>query len=210
MFSISYLNEFLSFNGNVGFLEEIIERKRRKELGRINREIEELKRRGPDFHPSPDDRSSSSSDGGSSSHFRSGFTGVSSKYLVGALIIILLALFWYDQMRVDSLGDKVTEAEQRTTSLQEQLDTALGQLNETKDMLLHKEQKERNLSSQYLDVQQEILDLKKEILNLNSTVKMKEDSINDLTTKISDKDGIIKDLKNCIKNDSITDKEDCL
>ena len=190
----------------MGFIQNWIDRKRRRELERINREIEELKRRGPDFyaHDSSKEKPKASTPimmpavGGSSPR---------GKGWVWLVILVFISLAVYQWFKVDSLEDDFEAKEQEALLLRDQLDLALLHLNKTESELGVKKVVEANLSEQYQDLQQEITTFQQAMISLNATLTSQ---IDDLNEEVSEQDAYILALKVCIRNDSIPDKEDCL
>ncbi len=191
----------------MGFVQDWIDRKRRRELERVNREIEELKRRGPDFTHHDSSRPSIKP---ATMNTSSGKPFLKSPVTITLLILVLFGLFLYYFSRVSSLEDDYDAREQEFITLKDKFDQALLQLNKTENELGIKKVVEANLSSQYSDLKSDIDDLENEMDYLNDTIAEKEVEINDLNKEVAEKNKYIDALKMCIKNDTITDKEDCL
>ena len=207
VFSTIYLNTPLPFDNKVGFVQDWIDRKRRRELERVNREIEELKRRGPDFTHHDSNRPSIKTTVVNTSPGRS---FLKSPVTIVLLILVLFGLFLYYFTRVSSLEDDYDAKEQEIITLKDRFDQALLQLNKTENELGIKKVVEANLSSQYSDLKRDIDDLENELNYLNDTLAKKDVEISDLNKEMDEKNNYINALKICIKNDTITDKEDCL
>lgn len=190
----------------MGFIQNWIDRKRRRELERINREIEELKRRGPDFYARDSSRKKPKI---STPIVMPTLSGSSprGKVWVWLVILALLGLAVYQWFRTDSVEDDLEAKEQEALLLRDQLDLALLHLNKTESELVVKKVVEANLSEQYQDLQQEITSLQQTMTFLNTTLTSQ---IDDLNEEVSEQDAYILALKVCIRNDSIPDKEDCL
>ena len=193
----------------MGIIQNWIDRKRRKELERINYEIEELKRRGPDFSHRESDKKSikkptlplaTAGMGSGKSHFQGkGFAVI--------LFIFLVAVIVFHMWNTRSLNDEYDKKEQEALLLRDQLDLALAHLNKPESELGVKKIVEANLSEQSQDLQQEIVDLQDAMSSLNLSLS---NEIGDLRVELAENDKYTDALKICIKNDSISDKEDCL
>ena len=140
----------------------------------------------------------------------SGKPFLKSPVTITLLILVLFGLFLYYFSRVSSLEDDYDAREQEFITLKDKFDQALLQLNKTENELGIKKVVEANLSSQYSDLKSDIDDLENEMDYLNDTIAEKEVEINDLNKEVAEKNKYIDALKMCIKNDTITDKEDCL
>ena len=190
----------------MGYFQELVDKKRKRELERINKEIEELKRKGPDFvqrerRDVPKGNIEVSSKGGGS---------MKALPLVWILIIIIIGGGIYHFIRLNSLSDGYEAKKEEVIQLQEDLANALSQINATVSELEVKEKVEANLSMQYIELQVDLANFKILFNDLNKTVFEQEETIAELNNDIDDKDDRIKELKDCIKNNSISDKDDCL
>ena len=188
----------------MGFVQNWIDRNRRRELERINHEIEELKRRGPDF-VQRDSKEHAKQSMGSSGH---SFLRASPFVIIIGILII--GLFAYYYQRASSLEDDYDAQEEKALVLQNKLDQALLQLNKTESELGVKRVVEANLSFQYSDLQKEVGVLQVSLNLMNKTLNEQNNDISNLNKDLQEKDDYINDLKRCIKNNTITDKEDCL
>jgi hypothetical protein len=187
----------------VGFFQDWVDRRRRRELEKINREIEDLKKKGPDYVPSQEKDRSGSSPGVRVSASKP--TGV-----IIVLILLLIGLLVFHFFRIGSLKADFSVQEEDMLQLQEDLTRALEEINLTQSALEIKERVESNLTTKYVDLKDDVVDLKIALSEVNNSLQNKEDEIADKTQELNDLDDYVDELKDCIKNDSITDKEDCL
>lgn len=188
----------------MGFIQNWIDRKRRRELERINREIEELKRRGPDFTRREAvvmKKESIKGTGG-------GMFTAKAWSIILLLALIGVAAFY--QWKMGDLKEAKDATMQQVTHLQSQLSQALAELNKTEEELEEKEMTKASLSTQYAGLQQEVVDLKELVKELNMTLATTEDEVSDLTQELLEKDLYLEALEACIENNTIDDKEDCL
>lgn len=189
----------------MGFVQNWIDRKRRKELEQINREIEELKRKGPDFsHHTQEQIKHTSTKMSSSSH------STSKKPLIIVLLILLVGLLIYGWITIGGLQQELDDQEQETLQLRDQLDLALLHLNSTAKELDIKESVEANLSVQYKDLQADFKNLEQDMRSLSKILADTQDDLNDTQQNLLEKEEYIDELIDCIDNNTITDKEDCI
>ncbi|MEK6839782.1 MAG: hypothetical protein AABX72_02495 [Nanoarchaeota archaeon] len=190
----------------MGFIQNWIDRKRRRELEQINREIEELKRKGPDFSHHTQERIKQSPTKMVTS---SGTDSSKGPWIIGC-IIILLGLVLYGWITITSLQSELDNQEEETLQLRDELDLALLHLNTTAKELDIKESVKANLSGQYKDLQDQFRVLEQSMRALNKSFIDMGDELNDTQQELLEKEGYIDDLVDCIDNNSITDKEDCI
>ena len=190
----------------MGFVQNWIDRKRRRELERINREIEELKRKGPDFSHHTQERIKNAP---TKMVFPSSGTS-SKKPWVIAMIIILLGLVIYEWITISGLQIDLDDQEQETLKLRDQLDLTLLHLNTTAKELDIKESVEANLSEQYKDLQGQFKTLEQTMHTINSTLEDKNEELLDLQEQLLEETIYANALIDCIENNSISDKEDCI
>mgnify|MGYP001572748633 CR=1 FL=1 len=187
----------------MGFVQNWIDRRRRRELERINQEIEDLKRRGPDYIPREQRPSLAPS--------RSSPQPImTARTLCVLLSVVVIGLIVYYQMEMGSLKEDFVSKDEEALTLQNKLDQALVELNKTEGELQVKKQTETTLTTQYSDLQEEIDSLNDALYDMNKTLAGKDDEIQDTQQELDDTKKVLKDMEHCIENNTIDDKEDCL
>jgi len=194
---ISYLNT-PTCRQHMGFIQNWMDRRRRKELEHINREIEELKRRGPDYVPH--DHKTVTTQKASSGN----------KLLWIIFFVFVIGIVVFYQMKLGSLKEQQTTQQQDYDALQIKLDDVVALLNQTEKQLQDKQKKETTLTSQYSDLQGEILDLSKGLTKANAQIMQLEDELNATQEALDKQKELYKELENCVDNNTITDKDDCI
>ena len=191
----------------MGFVQNWIDRKRRRELERINNEIEELKRQGPDFISREKAAELTKRESALKVQTKSSFKMTFIAIILAAVVVFM---FFYYHDKVGTLQKDLDSKENETIALQDKLDYASSQLNQTSNQLEQKAQKEMDLNSQQATMQGHINSLKKGLKDLNETVSSQQDDISDLTHEVQDKQHRIDELESCISNNTITNKMDCI
>lgn len=191
----------------MSIIQDWIDRKRRKELERVNREIEELKRRGPDYVSRERSMDMTRKDMIASSMKRSTFK---MGYVAALLAVLVIFLFFYYHNRVSTLQGNFDDKEKEAQDFHNKLAFALSQLNQTTNQLEQKAAAEANLSTQYTTMQGDISTLKKIIRDMNETISTQLDDIADLNHQMQNKQLRIDAFEACISNSSISNKMDCL
>ena len=180
-----------------------LERRRKTQLEQINQQIEELKRRGPDYTSIPDKTLSSRSQ-------RNANSGSTPILIMSICIIALIAVSIFAWTRITALNKKYSEVEESYEDILAQKKTLQTQLNQTTSQLEEKKEAAQDLSKQYIDLEQEITFLEGKIDDLNDTITSQTTSIKDLQEQVQERDNVINQIEECILNSSIEDKEDCI
>ena len=190
----------------MSIVESWIDRKRRKELETINKQIEDLKRKGPDFSTQPPKLQPSSPISilprGSSS-----FSGVLGKIISGLLILGLLFLVFHykgDATRIQQAHENATE---QLALFNNQINATSAELEQLRAIL---KQQEANLTEGYTQFSTKIKSLQTTIDGLNITLISRDDEIAELKNDTKALKIYIDDLEDCIDNNSVEDKEDCI
>ncbi len=187
----------------MGMIKRWLERRRKTQLEQINQQIEELKRRGPDYTSIPDKTLSSRSQ-------RNANSGSTPILIMSICIIALIAVSIFAWTRITALNKKYSEVEESYEDILAQKKTLQTQLNQTTSQLEEKKEAAQDLSKQYIDLEQEITFLEGKIDDLNDTITSQTTSIKDLQEQVQERDNVINQIEECILNSSIEDKEDCI
>lgn len=188
-------------------LKTWFEKRRLKELERINREIETLKDQGPHYlHNKENPHAGIRGDKG----YIKRDTNFGFLLLIGLCLIAIIWLSLFYRQKFNDLSDQYN---QKLTELQEtsiHLSNLTMELNQTKYRLQFKERVESDLSSQYIDLTEQKEVLEKEIKELEADIGSKKTEIENLKKDVAAKAKKINDLKDCILDDDVDDKEDCI
>lgn len=191
----------------MGIFGKWLEKRRMNELTRINKEIEALKQHGPHYMEDKEKKSVSSSSGG---RYVKKDTNFGLLLLVGLCIVAIIGLSLFFKQRFDRLSDNYNEKLNELESVKSQYANTTTQLNETSSKLAFKEKVEKDLSGQYKSLETRNKDLTTDNTALEDQVDQLNDKVSTLQDTIKTKDKTIKDIKDCINDNDVDDKEDCI
>lgn len=184
-------------------INDWMERRRKKELERINREIEALKQHGPLYQK--EDKGLKSE-----GKYLKRDTNFGMFVVVGLCLVAIIGLSLFYRQKFTTLSDEYETKLSELNLAQNRLDNLTRNLNETQSKLKFKEKVETDLSTQYTGLAEEKEALEGQISDLEDEVKNKKDEIDSLKTTVQEKDRRLRDIIDCIENNRIEDKEDCL
>lgn len=186
----------------MGFIERWIDKRRQQELERINRQLEDLKRRGPDF----------AKQGGESPVVLMK-EGGGSKFLLWFLlvcVVLLIGILIYSSFQISSLKEESTQRDATIVLLQKDVINMSTLIDVLQEEIDTKQSSASELGTKYSDAQADLADLEVRLAALNTTLQEKDKEITSLKQQSDERGVLLDELEACIKNDSITDKEDCL
>lgn len=181
-----------------------LEKRRRSELERINREIEALKTQGP-LHFEKEDKGLRS--GGK---YLKRDTNFGMFVVIGLCLIAIIGLSLYYRQKFSTISDEYDSKVKDLELAQDKLSNMTSTLNETQSKLKFKEKVESDLSKQYSGLSETKEQLETQIADLTQQIEDKKSEIATLKTAIEDKTRKLDEMKDCIRDDHIEDKEDCL
>jgi len=185
----------------MGFIGKWAEKRRTSELERISKEIEALKNEGPSYSAPKEvtGRSYTKKD-----------VNIGLLILVGLAIIGMIGLSLFYKGKFDDLTEKYDTKLAEVEDLNKKYQETTLTLNETSEQLSFKEQVEKDLSDQYKTMQDKNKDLEGEKTDLLQQVEDLNDKVKDKEDEITAKNKIIQDIQDCIEDNNVTDKEDCI
>lgn len=180
-----------------------LEKRRRKQLERINREIEALKHHGPLYEKE---------DLGlkSQGKYLKRDTNFGMFVVIGLCLIAIIGLSLFYRQKFSALSEEYGAKVDELMFAEARLKNLTFTLNETKTRLKFKERVEADLSNQYTGLAETKEELEKQITDLKDELNTSEAEINDLKALVQEKERRIRDMIDCIEDDDIEDKEDCV
>ena len=139
--------------------------------------------------------------------------GGSNKFLLWFLlvcVVLLIGILIYSSLQISSLKEESTQRDATIVLLQKDainMSTLIDVLQEELDT---KQSSASELGTKYSDAQADLAVLEVRITALNATLQEKDKEIGSLRQQFDERGDLLDELEACIKNDSITDKEDCL
>lgn len=196
-------------HNNMKFIRKWLEKRRLKKLDIISKEIEALKNQGPHYmiekkHKKPDFGMKVEG------KYIKKDTNFTLLLIIGLCLIAIVALSLFYRHRFSVISEKYDTKLNELNELSIRLNNLTSNLNETQSKLKFKEKVEKDLSSQYVGLEEEKETLENQIKSLQDQIELKSKEIDDLKKIIQEKDKKLDDLIDCIQDDDIDDKEDCL
>ncbi len=180
-----------------------LEKRRHKELERINREIEALKQHGPFFER--EDKGLKSQ-----GKYLKRDTNFGMFVVIGLCLIAIIGLSLFYRQKFSVLAEEYETRVHDLELTQLRLANLTKNLNETETKLRFKERVEADLSTQYSGLADLKENLEGQIKDLEKKVKDKEAELDDLKLVVQEKERRVRDLIDCIEDDDFEDKEDCI
>ncbi len=182
-----------------------MERRRIKELEKVNQELEQLKsnplaRRA--------EKSSSSKIAVEKTTNHTSAAGKSLLVILGFLFLIGLAIYY--RGKAADLKDEQQKVLGELDTMKTDLADVSEALDERESQLRVRQMKEQNLSTQHRLLEDTISALDKKIAQLENDLSTKDSQIYNLTADLRHRDERIENLTRCIDDNDITDKEDCI
>jgi len=195
----------------MGFIGKWIEKRRLKKLDIISKEIEALKSRGPHYMIEKKLKKEKPDLGVRvEGKYIKKDTNFNLLLIIGLCLIVIVVLSLFYKQRFSVLTDKYNQKLNELSALGLQLSNLTSALNETDSKLKFKERVEKDLSTQYVGLEEEKESLESQIRSLQQDIEKKVKEIDDLKKAVLDKDAILDQLEECILDDDVENKEDCL
>lgn len=195
----------------MGFIRKLIEKRRLKKLDIISKEIEALKSHGPHYLAEKKLKKEKPDVGVKvEGRYIRKDTNFNLLLIIGLCLIVIVALSLFYKQRFSVLTEKYNAKLNVLSELSLRLENLTSSLNETRSKLKFKENVEKDLSTQYVSLEEENEALAKQIQDLKLDLENKAKEINDLKDALELKTRELNDIRDCILDDDIEDKEDCL
>ena len=186
----------------MSFIGKWLGKRRIRKLEEINREIEALKVRGPGYIESKEKAKIGT--------FVMRDTSFGLLIILILCIIAIIGLSLLYRQKFSDITDKYNEKLSELELKNEELTGLTEELNQTSSKLKFKEKVESDLSSQYTTLETKNQQLEETVDDLQDKVISKDNEINSLKTQITAKDKKLSDIEDCIEDNSVSDKEDCI
>lgn len=190
----------------MGMIGSWMEKRRMNELDRINKEIESLKTHGPHYMAPKEKKESPMIQG----KYVKKDTNFGLLLLVGLCIIAIIGLSLFYKQRFDSLTEKYDQKLAEFQALQKNYTDATSVINQTSSQLAFKEKVEKDLSNQFKSLEDQKEDLESDKAVLEDQKDALETKITDLEKKIDAQKKQLNDIEECINDNDVDDKEDCI
>ena len=181
----------------MGIISKWLEKRRQKELDRINREIELLKKRGLDYGKKNEKRDKLIDEAGKG-HKINRDANFKLLFIIGLCLIVITGITLFYRYNLSALkteyDEKLSQVELLTNDLLNK-SSSLEYINSKLDLT---KRAEDDLSKQYLELEGEKEVLSNQVNALNENIKQKNTELDSLKQDIQKKDKEIKDLKDCI------------
>lgn len=186
----------------MGFMARWLEKRRLRKLDQINKEIEALKTEGPKYIEKREKARIGT--------FVRRDTSFGLMVILILCIIAIIGLSLFYRQKFSAVTERYNEKLKELELKNSELLNLTQEFNETSKKLKLKEKSESELGTQYTTLESENKDLQGEIETLNDKITDKDNEIASLKTQIKEKDDKIGAIEDCILDNKVNDKEDCI